>query len=293
MSASHSTSRRARVAVAGATGRVGAALVDLLAADDVDVVALTRRPEEFRAPVGVAVASVDFDRKETLAQALKGADRVYVSHGSSPRQVENEIALIDAAVAVGVRHIVKLSALGPPSRLNPMAWHMQIEAHLARQLVASTVLRPSAFADILKLAGPAIAAGAWTGAAGAGWVSFIDTHDVAKVARVALFEEVSPESQRAYHLTGPRTWTMQQVAEALSGLLGRPVVYNPCSPEERRSALLAAGRPPFVADLLVGLDQCFRESVLGETTQTVQELTGAPPRSLNAWLAENRSAFTS
>jgi NAD(P)H dehydrogenase (quinone) len=289
----NSTSGRARIAVAGATGRVGAALVDLLATDDVDVVALTRRPDEIRSPAGVAAASVDFDRKETLEIALRGADRVFVSHGSSPRQVENEIALIDAAVAVGVRHIVKLSALGPPSRLNPFAWHMQIEAHLSRQPVASTVLRPSAFADILKLAAPQIAAGAWTGAAGRGRANFIDTRDVAKVAQVALFEEVSPESQRAYHPTGPRAWTMDEVAEALSGLLGWPVRYNPCSPEERRSALLVAGRPPFVADLLVGLDQGFRESVLGETTQTVQELTGEPPRPLTAWLAENKSAFAS
>jgi NAD(P)H dehydrogenase (quinone) len=294
MSASHhSTSRRARVAVAGATGRVGATVVDLLAADDVDVVALTRRPDEIRASAGVAVASVDFERKETLQDALRGVDRFFLSHGTSPRQVENEVALIDAAVAVGVRHIVKLSALGPPSRLNPFAWHMQIEAHLARQPVASTVLRPSAFADILKLAGPEIAAGAWTGAAGEGRVNFIDTGDIAKVARVALFEDVSPESQRAYHLTGPRAWAMHEVAEALSGLLGRPIIYNHCSPEERRSALLAGGKPPLVADLLVGLDQVFRESVLGETTLTVQELTGEAPRPLEAWLAENISAFTS
>ena len=68
--------------------------------------------------------------------------------------------------------------------------------------------------------------------------------------------------------------------------------YRDCSPEERRQAILAAGRPPFVADLLVGLDQCFRESVLGETTLTVEGLTGAPPRPLTAWLAENKSVFT-
>jgi NAD(P)H dehydrogenase (quinone) len=294
MSASHqSPSRRARIAVAGATGRVGATLANLLAADGVDGVALTRRPDEIRASAGVAVASVDFDRKETLQDALRGVDRFFLSHGTSPRQVENEIALIDAAVAAGVRHIVKLSALGPASRLNPFAWHMQIEAHLARQPVASTAIRPSAYADVLKLAGPEIAAGAWTGAAGGGRVNFIDTSDIAKVARVALFEDVSPESQRAYHLTGPRAWTMHEVAEALSGLLGRQVIYNHCSPGERRSALLAGGKPPLVADLLVGLDQVFRESVLAETTLTVQELTGEPPRPLAAWLAENASAFRS
>jgi NAD(P)H dehydrogenase (quinone) len=294
MSASlHPASRRERVAIAGATGRVGAAVANLLAADDLDVVAFTRRPAEVRFPVSVAVAGVDFDRAETLRDALQGVDRFFLAHGTSPRQVENEIALIDAGIAVGVRHVVKLSALGPASRLNPFAWHMKIEAHLASQPVASTVIRPSAFADILKLSGPQIAAGAWTGAAGGGRVNFIDTRDIAKVVRVALFEEVNPESQRAYHLTGPRAWTMHELAEALSDLLARPVAYNHCSPEERRAALLAGGRSPLVADLLVGLDQIFRESVLGETTSTVQELTGEPPRPLEAWLAENRSAFTS
>ena len=86
------------------------------------------------------LAAVDFNRPHTLHDALRGADRLFVSHGTSPQQLVNEIALIDAAVAAGVRHIVKLSALGPASRLNPFAWHMQIEAHLAKQPVASTCL---------------------------------------------------------------------------------------------------------------------------------------------------------
>ena len=181
--------------------------------------------------------------------------------------------------------------LGPASRLNPFAWHMQIEAHLAQQPVASTILRPSAFVDILKRAAGQIAAGFWAGAAGEGRVNFIDTHDVADVARVALLEEFSSESQRAYHLTGPRAWTMRQVAEHLSTLLGQPVAYNHRSPEEQRAALLADGLPPLVADLLVGLDQVFRESVLGETTSTVEALTGKPPRTLQQWLVENIEIF--
>jgi uncharacterized protein YbjT (DUF2867 family) len=205
--------------------------------------------------------------------------------------VANEIALIDAAVAAGVRHIVKVSALGPASRLNPFAWHMQIEAHLARQPVASTVLRPSAYADILKRAGSQIAAGSWTGAAGDGRVNFIDTRDVADAARVALLEEISPDSQRAYHLTGPRAWTMPQIAEQLSALLGQQVAYHRRSPDEQRAAMLADGLPAFVADLLVGLDQVFRESVLGETTSTFEALTGKPPRTLQQWLAENIEIF--
>src|ERR1700731_2251712 len=255
-----STARQPRIAIAGATGRVGSALTSLLASDPVDIIALTRRPDAAQLPSGVTAAAIDFDQPKPLVEALGGAGRLFVSQAKSARQVANEIALIDAAVAAGVRHIVKLSALGPASRLNPFAWHMQIEAHLAQQPVASTVLRPSAYVDILKRSAGQIAADSWAGAAGEGRVNFIDTRDIADVARVALLEEFGPESQRAYHLTGPRTWTMQQLAEQLSSLLGHPVVYVDRSPGEQRAALLADGLPTLVADLLVGLDQMFRES---------------------------------
>jgi NAD(P)H dehydrogenase (quinone) len=286
-----SSARKPRIAIAGATGRVGLPLTRLLASDPVELVALTRRPDAAQLPRGVAIAAIDFDQPKTIEEALRGADRLFVSHGTSARQVANEIALIDGAVAAGVGHIVKLSAMGPATRLNPVAWHMQIEAHLAQQPVASTVLRPAAFADMLRRAGSQIAAGSWAGAAADGRVNFIDTRDIADVARVALIEEFGPESQRAYHPTGPRTWTMQQVAEELSTLLGHPVVYHHRSPEEARAALLAGGLTPLIADLLVGLDQMFRESVLAETTSTVEELTGKKPRSLRDWLAENISVF--
>jgi NAD(P)H dehydrogenase (quinone) len=287
-----SAPRKPRIAIAGATGRVGSALTNLLASDPLDIVALTRRPDAARLPQGVTVAAIDFDRPNSLKDALRGADRLFISHGSSPQQVANEIALIDAALAAGVNHIVKLSAMGPPTRLYPFAWHMEIEAHLARQPVASTVLRPSAFADILsRRAGTQVASGSWTGAAGDGRVNFIDTRDVAQVARIALLDEVRPNSQRVYHLTGSRAWTMQQIAEELSRLLGHPVVYISRSLEEERAALLAGGLPPFVADLFTGLEQIFRDSALGETTSTIEDLTGEPPRTLPQWLAENIAAF--
>jgi NAD(P)H dehydrogenase (quinone) len=286
-----SNTQKPRIAIAGATGRVGSALTTLLGADPVELVALTRQPDAARLPAGVAVAGVDFERPNTLRDALRGVDRLFISQGTSGRQVDNEIALIDAAVAAGVRQVVKLSALGPASRLIPFAWHMQIEAHLAHQPVASTVLRPSAFAYLLKRAGADVAAGSWGGAAGEGRANFIDTRDIADVARVALLEDIQPESQRAYHLTGPRAWTMAQVAEALSHLLDRPVTYINRSPAQQREVLLAAGHPPFVIDLLMGLDQVFRDSALGETTSTVEELTGKAPRSLTEWLTDNLAVF--
>lgn len=281
----------AKIAIAGATGRVGSSLVDLLAADDVEVSALTRHAKGSKFSEKVALAEIAFDRPETLRKALEGADRLFISQGSSPQQVENEIALIDAATAVGVRHVVKLSSFGPPSQALPNAWHMRIEDHLSRQDVAFTVLRPTAFANIVGLFGAQVAAGTWTGSAGSGRVNFVETLDVARVARVALLEQVEPSSQRVYHLTGARAWTMAEIAGELSALLRRPVVYRQTSPAEERDALLAAGMPPARADLLAGIVKMFRDSAYGETTRTVHELTGSEPRPLTEWLKENIGVF--
>jgi NAD(P)H dehydrogenase (quinone) len=76
-------------------------------------------------------------------------------------------------------------------------------------------------------------------------------------------------------------------------LLGQQVVYHHRSPDQQLATMLADGVPPMVANLLVGLDQVFRESVLGETTSTVEALTGKSPRTIQAWLAENIDLFRS
>jgi NAD(P)H dehydrogenase (quinone) len=80
---------RPRIAIAGATGRVGSALASLLASDPVDVIVLTRRPDAAHLPNGGSIAAVDFEQPHTLLKALDGADRLFVSHGTSPRQVAN------------------------------------------------------------------------------------------------------------------------------------------------------------------------------------------------------------
>lgn len=279
------------VAIAGATGRIGTELTKGLVSSGAKVRPMTRDPATANLPEGVDPCAVDFARPDTLGAALQGADRLFISHGTSPDQAKNEITLIDAAVASGLNHIVKLSAFGPPSKLHPMDWHLDIEAHLARQDIGYTVLRPSAFMDVLLHAGPAVASGVWGGAAGDGKTNFIDTRDVSAVAQKILESDFDASAQRAYHLTGPKSWSMSDIATELGRLLERDVTYEHRSPEQQRAGLLAAGLNAFFADLLLGLDRAFRDSTQQETTSTVTEITGQPPRNLSNWLRENVSVF--
>lgn len=58
--------------------------------------------------------------------------------------------------------------------------------------------------------------------------------------------------------------TMHEIADELSQLLGRHVIYAERTLEQQREVLLAEGLPAYVADLLVGLDQVFRDSAMSE-----------------------------
>lgn len=55
--------------------------------------------------------------------------------------------------------------------------------------------------------------------------------------------------------------------------------------------MIDAGATERVADLMVGLEFLFHESALAETTLTVEQITGHPPRSLSDWLIENIALF--
>jgi hypothetical protein len=84
---------------------------------------------------------------------------------------------------------------------------------------------------------------------------------------------------------------MPEVADELSRLLGKTVIYQHRTPDEQREVLIGSGASDLVADLLLGIDRLVRESVLAETTATFADLTGKAPRSVGAWLSEHLSAF--
>jgi len=151
----------------GCDGARRLGVIGLLASDPVDIVALTRRPDAAQLPKSIGIAR-SISISEYASGGLRGADRLFISHGTSPRQVANEIALIDGAVAAGVRQIVKLSVLGPASRLNPFAWHYADRGTFGA--AAGGVDRPATLGIRRhpKACGRPNAVGSWAGSAARG-----------------------------------------------------------------------------------------------------------------------------
>ena len=78
----------------------------------------------------------------------------------------------------------------------------------------------------------------------------------------------------------------------MTQVLGRPIHYDAVSVEERRAQLEASGLAPWRVELLLGLDEINRSNLQAVPTDTVRQLTGHPPRTLEEYIERNRAAFS-
>ncbi|ORY70031.1 uncharacterized protein BCR38DRAFT_98117 [Pseudomassariella vexata] len=92
------------VAVVGASGNVGKAIVDALLAADFTVTALTRASSNSTFPSGVAVQKVDYESVDSLKSALQGQDAVVSAAATAA--IGNQHPIVDAAVATGVKRFI-------------------------------------------------------------------------------------------------------------------------------------------------------------------------------------------
>jgi uncharacterized protein YbjT (DUF2867 family) len=114
------------ILMTGATGTIGREAVRLLAAGGERVRAMTRTPAKVDPLPGVEVVRGDLDDRESLARAAIGAETVFLLSAPGPWIVRHDTAMLAAAQAVGVRKVVKLSAIGTGERGNGEAedWHL-------------------------------------------------------------------------------------------------------------------------------------------------------------------------
>jgi uncharacterized protein YbjT (DUF2867 family) len=94
------------VALAGASGSVGKALLPaLLASGKFNVTVLRRASSTATFPDSVKVIDVDFDSVDSLTAALAGQDAV-VSAVTASAPIDEQKKLVDAAIAAGVKRIL-------------------------------------------------------------------------------------------------------------------------------------------------------------------------------------------
>jgi uncharacterized protein YbjT (DUF2867 family) len=282
------------ILVTGATGVAGSQVVRALLGQNEEVRVFVRDTEKARELFGNAaeIAVGDFADARSVRVALEGAEAVFLSGADDPRRVEWETAAIDAAVAQGVRRIVKLSSItaAPGAPVAFWDWHGRIEEHLRTARVSAVVLRSSFFmSNVLAAAEQVAREGRLFAPAGDARIAMIDPRDVGTAATCLLTTPVDVHG--AFVLTGPAAITYPEVAAELAAATGRDVEFVDVSDDDARDGMIQAGVPGFVADQIVATFAMARQGVNDEVTGTVESLTGRAPRDFAAFAREHAGMF--
>jgi uncharacterized protein YbjT (DUF2867 family) len=279
------------ILVTGATGTIGREVVAQLLTAGQKVRAMTRDPSKVKLNDGVEVVQGDFNAPDTLANAVSGVERVF-SLTFGPQTGVHEKHLAQAAKASGVRHIVKLSALGgdDETRNNIRKWHDEGEQAIRETGIALTVLRPTGFMSNALHWRPSIRAQRKVFSNyGDGKLPSVHPRDIAAVAVRALTSD--GHEGKVYPLTGPEALSISDQVKILADEIGRPLEYVPISDEAARKGMEHAGMPSFLIDALLPFAAFIRSGKGARIFHTVEEVTGRPPLRFGDWAKENAAAF--
>ncbi|MEV0438514.1 NAD(P)H-binding protein [Streptomyces spectabilis] len=272
------------VLVTGATGTTGSRVAARLSGLGHTVRAASRR-----AGAGPGRVGFDWYDPDTHAEALRGADRVYlVPPVAEPEPAAVMGPFLERARAAGVTRVVLLGSsaieAGGPG------------AGRVHQLLADggpfdqwAVLRPSWFMQNFTGDHPHATGirdeGVLTTATGDGRVGFVDADDIAAVAARALTDPVAPGPDLV--VTGPEALTYAEVAAVVTRVTGRAVRHRAVSPDALAARLTGLGMPAAFARLLAALDDGISGGAQDRVTDTVERVTGAAPRSFAEMYAKH------
>ncbi len=131
---------KTRILITGATGKTGLPLVEQLADTRVPFRALVHSvlKEHLVSRWTPDIVAGDYQDRDVMDEAFDGIERVYLVSPAAPDQEKIQKSLVDIAKKKGVKHIVKLSALGTSS-ISPVGLlrsHAAIEDHIRKSSMA-------------------------------------------------------------------------------------------------------------------------------------------------------------
>ena len=269
------------IVVTGATGQLGRLVIASLlkkvpAASIVAAVRNVEKAKDLKAQ-GVQVRHADYTQPATWEAALKDADKVLlISSSEIGQRAKQHRSVIDAAKRAGVKLLAYTSVLhADTSVLGLAAEHRETEAYIRASGVPFVLLRNGWYTENYTAGIPtALSLGAVYGSAGDGRISSATRADYAEAAARVLTTE--GQAGKTYELAGDTAYTLSVFAAEISRQNGKAVNYVNLPEAEYKKALLGAGLPEFVAELLANSDTGASKGALFDEGQQLSKLIGRP-----------------
>lgn len=275
------------IVVTGATGQLGHLVIKALLkkVPASSIVAAVRNVEKAKdiAALGVQVRHADYSQPASWDAALKGADKVLlISSSEIGQRATQHRAVIDAAKKAGVKLLAYTSVLrADNSVLGLAAEHRETEAHIRASGVPFVFLRNGWYTENYAAGIPtALSLGAVYGSAGDGLISSAARADYAEAAAVVLTAD--NQAGKTYELAGDSAFNLSEFAAEISRQSGKAIGYVNLPEADYKKALLGAGLPEFLAELLANSDTGVSKGALFDEGHQLSKLIGRPTTAMAA-----------
>lgn len=269
------------IAITGATGQLGRLVINALLkkVPASEIIAVVRSPEKAQdlQALGVALRTADYNQPQTLQGAFAGVQKVLLISSSEVGQREAQHrAVIDAAKAAGVSFIAYTSLLhADTSPLGLGVEHRATEALLQASGIPYALLRNGWYSENYAASiAPALAYHAFIGAAGNGRIASAAREDYAAAAAEVISRD--DQAGKVYELAGDDSYTLAEFSAEIARQSGEKVEYVNLPPAEFSAALIGAGLPAPLAELLADSDAGAAQGALFDDSHTLSKLIGRP-----------------
>jgi uncharacterized protein YbjT (DUF2867 family) len=290
------------ILVTGATGTLGSEVVRQLssATPAVNIKAALHSAQSIKKVKEegdrVEVVLIDYNKPETLKEALNQVDKLFLLTPDVPNAHELASNLVIEAKKAGIRHIVKQSVMGADleADVGTMRLHRQVEEIIEKSGIPFTFLRPNEFMqNFINFHSPSIKNNnAFYLPLEDAKVSLVDVRDIAAVAVKSLTEDRNDKhDNKTYLITGPEAQSYHQAAEILSNATDKKISYVNISEEEARGAMKEMGMSDWIINTISELYDYFRKGNASQVSSAVEEVTGKKPISFSQFAKDYAEAF--
>jgi NAD(P)H dehydrogenase (quinone) len=282
------------ILVTGATGAYGRATLDFLLkkgmpAKHIKALVRDKSKAQDLARKGIGIQVGDYDDYPSLVSAFKGVEKMLLISGSDimkrSQQHEN---VIRAARETGILHILYTSFQRVnDTETSPIAMiakaHIETERNIKSSGLAYTLLKNTLYADGLPFfLGEKVAETGVFFPAGNGKAAFALRRDMAEATATIL--SGTGHENKEYLFSNTESISFAGIADMLSGIFGRSIVYSNPSAEDFRNSLKKAGVPDMLIGIQAGFGEAIRQGEFAATSNDLEKLLGRKPFSIKDFL---------
>ena len=243
---------------------------------------------------GVSVRAADFRQPELMQRALEGVSKALFipTYDSNDQRLQQNLNAIEAAQAVGVKHVVYASFLRAESPLveHSRLVHFPTEQAIRKSGLGFTILRHALYADIVMGdLRDTLATGLFRRPGGKTRCAYISRADLGiSAAQVLLRDEPSGQT---YTETMEQTYSGGEVASLMSEVFGKPVRFQPVPAADwPRYMTENWGVPAEISKSTVGTMQAIEAGEFDVVSPDYRAITGHPARTMRQFLESVRDA---